>query len=323
MLARRARRAEHRHRRAEPRERVEPARELPGDVVHPLRRRRRAPPAARRRATAAAPRRRSALRVAGRRLLHAVKRYAWRRPPAPGGPPPASRRRLRRSLDATHRPGDRLHRAPLRRARATCASTSHAHDGRRGGAAGARPRARGRGRRARAAPVDRAAPRRGARGARQRRRPRRDACPTSDDSLGSSPQPGRTRVHRRGERLLVPAGDARPGDRALLPSRRARGDRAAAGPRDGAGGHAPTAAWTIRGQRTRWASCSADGRMSFNWRLLLAPERVLEYVVWHEVCHLRGARPLAPLLGAAASALARLPRGSRVAARATAATLVL
>jgi predicted metal-dependent hydrolase len=42
----------------------------------------------------------------------------------------------------------------------------------------------------------------------------------------------------------------------------------------------------IRGQRTRWASCSSRGRMSFNWRLLLAPERVLEYVVWHEVCHL-------------------------------------
>ena len=27
--------------------------------------------------------------------------------------------------------------------------------------------------------------------------------------------------------------------------------------------------------------------MSFNWRLLLAPESVLEYVVWHEVCHLQ------------------------------------
>jgi predicted metal-dependent hydrolase len=26
--------------------------------------------------------------------------------------------------------------------------------------------------------------------------------------------------------------------------------------------------------------------MSFNWRLLLAPSRVLEYVVWHEICHL-------------------------------------
>ena len=29
--------------------------------------------------------------------------------------------------------------------------------------------------------------------------------------------------------------------------------------------------------------------MSFNWRLLLAPAQVLDYVVWHEVCHLRHA----------------------------------
>ena len=43
---------------------------------------------------------------------------------------------------------------------------------------------------------------------------------------------------------------------------------------------------TIRGQRTRWASCSTNGAMSFNWRLLLAPAPVLDYVVWHEVCHL-------------------------------------
>src|SRR5919204_83697 len=43
---------------------------------------------------------------------------------------------------------------------------------------------------------------------------------------------------------------------------------------------------TIRGQRTRWASCSSDGAMSFNWRLLLAPVAVLDYVVEHEVCHL-------------------------------------
>jgi predicted metal-dependent hydrolase len=43
---------------------------------------------------------------------------------------------------------------------------------------------------------------------------------------------------------------------------------------------------SIRGQRTRWASCSSSGAMSFNWRLLLAPERILDYVVEHEVTHL-------------------------------------
>jgi predicted metal-dependent hydrolase len=43
----------------------------------------------------------------------------------------------------------------------------------------------------------------------------------------------------------------------------------------------------IRGQRTRWASCSSTGAMSFNWRLLLAPAPVLDYVVEHEVVHLQ------------------------------------
>ena len=43
---------------------------------------------------------------------------------------------------------------------------------------------------------------------------------------------------------------------------------------------------SIRGQRTRWASCSSSGTMSFNWRLLLAPEEILDYVVEHEVAHL-------------------------------------
>ena len=43
---------------------------------------------------------------------------------------------------------------------------------------------------------------------------------------------------------------------------------------------------SIRGQRTRWASCSSNGAMSFNWRLLLAPEEVVDYVVEHEVAHL-------------------------------------
>ena len=110
--------------------------------------------------------------------------------------------------------------------------------------------------------------------------------PYLDDSLQLVPQPGRTRVHRAGERLLVPAGDARPAiERYYRRAARAeiapRLDRAAA--RSGSAYRD----LSIRAQRTRWASCSADGAMSFNWRLLLAPERVLDYVVWHEVCHLQ------------------------------------
>ena len=42
----------------------------------------------------------------------------------------------------------------------------------------------------------------------------------------------------------------------------------------------------IRDQRSRWGSCSEKGGLSFNWRLILAPESVLDYVVAHEVAHL-------------------------------------
>ncbi len=43
---------------------------------------------------------------------------------------------------------------------------------------------------------------------------------------------------------------------------------------------------SIRDQRTRWGSASRKGRLSFSWRLVLAPPAVLDYVVVHELAHL-------------------------------------
>jgi predicted metal-dependent hydrolase len=110
--------------------------------------------------------------------------------------------------------------------------------------------------------------------------------PYLDATLQLQPQAGRQRVHRRGERLLVPEGDPRPALERYY-RRAARLEIAPRLDRATALAGVPYRDLTIRAQRTRWASCSATGRMSFNWRLLLAPERVLDYVVWHEVCHLQ------------------------------------
>jgi predicted metal-dependent hydrolase len=116
---------------------------------------------------------------------------------------------------------------------------------------------------------------------------RGNTVPFLGEDLELRCEPGRTRAHRRAGFLLVPAGEeARPAmERWYRRMARAefewRLDEAVAdlgveykGVR-------------IGNQQTRWGSCSSTGAMSFNWRLLLAPEDVLDYVVWHEACHLR------------------------------------
>ena len=97
---------------------------------------------------------------------------------------------------------------------------------------------------------------------------------------------GRKRVHRRGDVLLAPTGQQRIPALERWYRRAARDEVAARLDHACALTGASYSQLTIRSQRTRWASCSPGGAMSFNWRLLLAPEPVLDYVVWHEVCHL-------------------------------------
>lgn len=120
---------------------------------------------------------------------------------------------------------------------------------------------------------------------RERLAARAGTVPYLGETLRLAPEPGRTRVHRRGGVLRVPAGDARP----ALERWYRRAARAEAAPRLDAAVAALDTAYTrltIRDQRTRWGSCSAEGAIAINWRLLLGPPEVLDYVVWHEACHL-------------------------------------
>lgn len=44
---------------------------------------------------------------------------------------------------------------------------------------------------------------------------------------------------------------------------------------------------TVRNQRSRWGSCSHTGTVSLNWRLIQAPDTVRDYIIYHELAHLR------------------------------------
>ena len=44
---------------------------------------------------------------------------------------------------------------------------------------------------------------------------------------------------------------------------------------------------TIKHYKSRWGGCSIDGDVYYNWRIIMAPHRVVDYVVVHELCHLK------------------------------------
>ena len=44
---------------------------------------------------------------------------------------------------------------------------------------------------------------------------------------------------------------------------------------------------SVRDYKARWGSCSSKGEISFNWRIIIAPHHIVDYVVVHELCHLK------------------------------------
>jgi predicted metal-dependent hydrolase len=115
---------------------------------------------------------------------------------------------------------------------------------------------------------------------------RGETLPYLGQNLTVRAEPGRSRVTRRADMLLVPLGAQRPAAIERWYRQRARAEIQPRIDRACAVAGLSYARLSIRDQRTRWGSCSRAGALSFNWRLLLAPEAVLDYVIWHEICHL-------------------------------------
>ncbi|MEQ8602846.1 MAG: SprT family zinc-dependent metalloprotease [Marivibrio sp.] len=66
----------------------------------------------------------------------------------------------------------------------------------------------------------------------------------------------------------------------------------------------------LRDQRSRWGSCTASGDLNFSWRLIYCPPEILDYVVAHEVAHLRH-MDHSPAFWATVAEIAPSPKQSR------------
>jgi hypothetical protein len=110
--------------------------------------------------------------------------------------------------------------------------------------------------------------------------------PVEGRELLLAPGAGRG-VRVEGDRLLVPGDPAAVGARVAAWLRTLARDRLARASTHYAGlvGR-QYAALALRDTRSRWGSCSPDGRLMYSWRLVMAPPAVLDYVAAHEVAHL-------------------------------------
>ena len=91
------------------------------------------------------------------------------------------------------------------------------------------------------------------------------------------------------EAVLHVGGDAQHLTRRVLDvlKREARRDLQAAVDRHAAAVGLKPAALTLKDTKSRWGSCTADRRLAFSWRIIMAPPSVLDYLAAHEVAHFR------------------------------------
>lgn len=110
--------------------------------------------------------------------------------------------------------------------------------------------------------------------------------PVAGEGVTITPSAGRL-VRLEGGQLMVP--QSRPAGPVVAAwlKQLARDKIAAACDRHAQKLGLPYTALTLRDTRSRWGSCTHDGRLMFSWRLAMAPDDVLDYVAAHEVAHLR------------------------------------